>query len=68
MDDDWSVTAVTARMKDRAWSQLGTSGSGNHFVEFGELIVTDAALGLWRTWRGSIWRASPVSATGRRWS
>jgi tRNA-splicing ligase RtcB len=46
MDADWSVTAVTARMKDRAWSQLGTSGSGNHFVEFGELIVTDAGVGL----------------------
>jgi tRNA-splicing ligase RtcB len=46
MDDDWTVTAVTARMKDRAWSQLGTSGSGNHFVEFGELIVTDAGVGL----------------------
>lgn len=46
MDEDWTVTAVTAKMKDRAWSQLGTSGSGNHFVEFGELIVTDAEVGL----------------------
>ena len=46
MDADWAVTPVTARMKDRAWAQLGTSGSGNHFVEFGELIVTDAAVGL----------------------
>jgi tRNA-splicing ligase RtcB len=46
MDEDWAVTAVTARMKDRAWSQLGTSGSGNHFVEFGELIVSDAGVGL----------------------
>src|SRR3954452_5758981 len=35
LDADWSVSPVTARMKDRAWSQLGTSGSGNHFVEFG---------------------------------
>src|SRR5215813_5368989 len=26
MDEDWTVTAVTAKMKDRAWSQLGTSG------------------------------------------
>ena len=32
--------------KDRAWAQLGTSGSGNHFVEFGALTVTDAAVGL----------------------
>ena len=46
MDEDWTVTAVTARMKDRAWSQLGTSGSGNHFVEFGELIVTDGSVGI----------------------
>jgi tRNA-splicing ligase RtcB len=46
MDQDWNVTGVTARMKDRAWAQLGTSGSGNHFVEFGELIVTDQAVGL----------------------
>jgi tRNA-splicing ligase RtcB len=46
MDQDWNVTTVTARMKDRAWGQLGTSGSGNHFVEFGELIVTDGRVGL----------------------
>jgi tRNA-splicing ligase RtcB len=26
-------------VKDKAWSQLGTSGSGNHFVEFGTLYV-----------------------------
>ena len=35
MDADWSVSGVTKQQKDRAWSQLGTSGSGNHFVEFG---------------------------------
>ncbi len=35
MDADWSVSAVTQQNKDKAWSQLGTSGSGNHFVEFG---------------------------------
>jgi len=35
MDVDWSVSGVTKQNKDRAWSQLGTSGSGNHFVEFG---------------------------------
>lgn len=46
MDEDWSVTALTAKMKDRAWSQLGTSGSGNHFVEFGELVVTNPGVGL----------------------
>ena len=35
-------------MKDRAWGQLGTSGSGNHFVEFGELTVDDEAAGIAR--------------------
>jgi tRNA-splicing ligase RtcB (3'-phosphate/5'-hydroxy nucleic acid ligase) len=48
MDREWRITAVTSRMKDRAWSQLGTSGSGNHFVEFGRLTVTDDAVGLAR--------------------
>jgi tRNA-splicing ligase RtcB (3'-phosphate/5'-hydroxy nucleic acid ligase) len=46
MDADWSVTPVTTRLKDRAWKQLGSSGSGNHFVEFGTLTVTDASVGL----------------------
>lgn len=35
LDMDWNVTNITKEMKDRAWDQLGTSGSGNHFVEFG---------------------------------
>jgi tRNA-splicing ligase RtcB len=35
MDADWDASPVTKQNKDRAWSQLGTSGSGNHFVEFG---------------------------------
>src|SRR5688572_3617682 len=35
MDVDWSVSPITRQNKDKAWSQLGTSGSGNHFVEFG---------------------------------
>jgi tRNA-splicing ligase RtcB len=35
MDRDWSVSPVTRQGRDRAWAQLGTSGSGNHFVEFG---------------------------------
>jgi tRNA-splicing ligase RtcB len=43
MDEDWSVSPVTKRLKDRAWAQLGTSGSGNHFVEFGVLTVLDGA-------------------------
>jgi tRNA-splicing ligase RtcB len=35
LDADWNVSPITRQNKDRAWSQLGTSGSGNHFVEFG---------------------------------
>ncbi len=35
LDADWNCSPITKQNKDRAWSQLGTSGSGNHFVEFG---------------------------------
>lgn len=38
LDEDWTVTAVTREAHDRARGQLGTSGSGNHFVEWG--VVT----------------------------
>ncbi|MCA9296275.1 MAG: RtcB family protein, partial [Phycisphaerales bacterium] len=41
LDDDWSMTEFTARRRDKAWAQLGTSGSGNHFVEFGTLTLDD---------------------------
>lgn len=40
MDSDWGVSPVTKMNRDKAWSQLGTSGSGNHFVEFGTLTIT----------------------------
>lgn len=46
MDEDWSFSPVTSRFKDKAWSQLGTSGSGNHFVEFGILTVENNDLDL----------------------
>lgn len=46
MDQDWSITKTTSLMKDRAWQQLGTSGSGNHFVEFGVLDLPKDDLGL----------------------
>jgi len=41
MDRDWTVSRVTREHRDRAWRQLGTSGSGNHFVEFGILTISD---------------------------
>jgi tRNA-splicing ligase RtcB len=46
MDEEWQFSGLTARLKDTAWSQLGTSGSGNHFVEFGELTLEKGDLGL----------------------
>ncbi|WFB64753.1 RtcB family protein [Sphingobacterium sp. WM] len=36
------------QLKDKAWTQLGSSGGGNHFVEFGrmEFAQDDAELGI----------------------
>ncbi len=41
MEEDWQVSPVTRANRDLAWSQLGTSGSGNHFVEFGLLTLPE---------------------------
>ena len=41
MDRDWTITRITREHRDRAWNQLGTSGSGNHFVEFGILTLAE---------------------------
>lgn len=46
MDMDWNITSVTRAMRDKAWNQLGTSGSGNHFVEFGIVTLQQPELGL----------------------
>jgi tRNA-splicing ligase RtcB len=48
LDMDWSVTQVTRTHKDLARAQLGSSGSGNHFAEFGMLTLEndDEQLGL----------------------
>jgi len=46
MDADWSASPVTQKNKDRAWSQLGTSGGGNHFVEFGLFTAREPIQGL----------------------
>lgn len=39
---------LIAGLKDKAWTQLGSSGGGNHFVEFGAINFanTDEALGI----------------------
>jgi tRNA-splicing ligase RtcB len=46
LEADWNVSPITKTNKDRAWAQLGTSGSGNHFVEFGTFTVLDRAVGM----------------------
>ena len=46
LDRDWGLTPLVASLRDKAWAQLGTSGSGNHFVEFGTLTLEQADLGL----------------------
>jgi tRNA-splicing ligase RtcB len=46
MDMDWDVCKTTKQVRDTAWSQLGTSGSGNHFVEFGIVTLAQEDLGL----------------------
>jgi len=43
LDANWGITRITRDSKDRARRQLGTSGSGNHFVEFGVFTLTEAA-------------------------
>jgi len=40
----WSETKTIRNLKNKAYSQLGTSGTGNHFVEWGELTVAEGAL------------------------
>lgn len=34
-DSKFETNTFIRNLKDKAWSQLGTSGGGNHFVEFG---------------------------------
>ncbi len=46
MDEDWSFCPVVKSLKDKAHKQLGTSGSGNHFAEFGKLSLARDDIGL----------------------
>lgn len=46
MDEDWNFCSIVASLKDIAHSQLGTSGSGNHFAEFGRLSIARDDIGL----------------------
>ena len=44
--EDWSFSPVTKQYRDKASYQLGSSGSGNHFAEFGTLTLSHDDLGL----------------------
>ena len=39
--DEFNTIPLVKRLKDKAYKQLGTSGGGNHFVEFGVISVLD---------------------------
>jgi tRNA-splicing ligase RtcB len=44
--DRWTTMQLLRNLREKATGQLGTSGSGNHFVEFGELTLEHPELGL----------------------
>lgn len=46
MDEDWAISKIASKVKDTAWAQLGTSGGGNHFVEYGLLDINGQFPGL----------------------
>ncbi|MFK7973202.1 MAG: RtcB family protein [Bacteroidia bacterium] len=39
---EFSDIKVVRDLKDKAWKQIGSSGGGNHFVEFGEISLKQA--------------------------
>ena len=42
-DDDWRATRFLHGLREKAIAQLGTSGGGNHFVEWGEFTLDEDA-------------------------
>jgi tRNA-splicing ligase RtcB (3'-phosphate/5'-hydroxy nucleic acid ligase) len=45
-DPAWDATRLLASLKDNAVRQLGTSGTGNHFVEWGSFRLYEPLYGL----------------------
>ncbi len=39
---EFSELQIVREMKDRAWQQIGSSGGGNHFVEFGIVEISNS--------------------------
>ncbi|HYG17168.1 MAG TPA: RtcB family protein, partial [Bacteroidia bacterium] len=37
--DEWNATRMLKGLKDKAWRQLGSSGTGNHFAEWGVITI-----------------------------
>jgi tRNA-splicing ligase RtcB len=44
--EEFETIRLVKHLKDRAWKQIGSSGSGNHFVEFGLIEVTGTNQGF----------------------
>jgi tRNA-splicing ligase RtcB len=42
--EEWQATKLIRSLKDKAYNQLGTSGTGNHFVEWGTLTIGEGAV------------------------
>jgi tRNA-splicing ligase RtcB len=45
-DSSWTATRLLQSLRDQATRQLGTSGTGNHFVEWGSFRLHEPTLGL----------------------
>ncbi len=45
-DPAWEATRQLQTLKDKAYGQLGTSGTGNHFVEWGAFRLNEEMFGL----------------------
>ncbi len=61
-DPDWQALPQLRSLRHKAEKQLGTSGSGNHFVEWGELN----SAGRWCAWRVAGWQISGVALAQRQ--
>ena len=45
-DSSWTATRLLQSLRDKAARQLGTSGTGNHFVEWGSFHLHEPSFGL----------------------
>ncbi|KOR30039.1 RNA 2',3'-cyclic phosphate--5'-hydroxyl ligase [Achromatium sp. WMS1] len=45
-DETWNATRLLKSLQDNAVQQIGTSGTGNHFVEWGLVTLNETLLGI----------------------